>query len=932
VVVVFPNRRARLFFNQYLVENAENTLFAPQYADLDTLFSLSSNLKIADDLMLVSILYNVYTEHFTKKNESIEIETFDEFFHFGEIILNDFNDIDKYLANAKLLYGNIADWETLSDDFEHLTEVQKEILGRFFKDIKINKTKLKERFFEIWNILADVYVDFKNRLKIKGLAYQGMLQRDALENIDKDLTAYKQECYVFIGFNVLTACEEKLLKNIKPKALFYWDYDSYYFDNQRFEAGKFLRKNIEKFPQAAKFDVNNFEKQKKITLVSTTSETSQVGFIPLWIKQLAKQSFDKPDSAIVFCNENMLLPALSFIPAEVQKLNVTMGYPLAQTPIYDFVIRLLDLQQKGIKDGKFYYLYLLSVLQHFYTSLIFSNFAEIERKITKEKLFYSTEHDLDCELLFQKSKNPVQLSDYLLNIIKNIGIASKEVSEDFSSKNLFSEAIFRLYQIVNRLKDLVENGYLDLKLNTFISLIKRILAQETVPFHGEPAQGLQLMGMLETRNMDFKNLLVFSLNEGIMPKIEPTASFIPLFIRKHFKMSSIEEQDAVFAHIFYRLLQRAENITLVYNTTQNATSKSEMSRFLLQLLTEYNVSTSLNNRNPMQKISLLNNNQIIDSQIIEIKKTPELLAKIHSVFNAKRGGIKMLTPSAINSFIDCPLQFYLRYVAKFAEKEEISDELGNNILGNVVHKAIELIYRHIGKSEQPFTVSAEQIDEVLKNRILLENILEQAFEIEFFNHKTKKENYTGEQKIYFDVAKKFVKNQLKFDKKNAPFAIIGMEKKEHIFCDLDENVQVKIGGVIDSIRLKNNNLTVIDYKTSATEQTAKTLEELFDGNKDKRAKYILQALIYSLILEEKFADCNITPLLLYLPKMNNLDEFSEFIELNKKKIENFKPYSENLNDLLKSKLSEIFNAEIPFEANFKDKQHCKYCEFLNICK
>ncbi|MDR0830560.1 MAG: PD-(D/E)XK nuclease family protein, partial [Prevotellaceae bacterium] len=820
ITVVFPSRRARLFFNQYLVENSEKTLWSPQYADLDTLFSLSSKLKIADDLLLVSILYNVYTKHFTRKNENAEVETFDEFFHFGEIILSDFNDIDKYLVDAKLLYSNIADWETLSDDFEHLTHEQKNILERFFTDIKINKTKLKDKFFEIWNILADVYFDFRNELKINGLAYQGMLQRDALEEMNNDLTACQQDCYVFVGFNVLTKCEEKLLKNIKNKSLFYWDFDSYYFNNQNFEAGKFLRKNIEKFPNAMEFDTNNFQKPKSIKLISATSETAQVGYIPQWVNELAKENFDKPDTAIVFCNENLLLPALSFIPENVAKLNVTMGFPLSQTPIYDFIIRVLDLQQHGIKGGKFYYVYVLSVLRHFYTSLIFSNFAEIDKKIENEKIFYSTQKNLSCEILFKKIENSAQMADYLLNIIKEIGVKSKEISNNFASENLSNEAIFRLYQIINKLKDLTENGFLNLNQNTFISLIKRLLAEETVPFHGEPAQGLQLMGMLETRNMDFKNLLIFSLNDGVMPKSEPTASFIPLFIRKHFKMSEIEEQDAVFAHCFYRLLQRAENISLVYNTAQNATSKSEMSRFLLQLLTEYKYSE-------IEKISLQNNSQPTENQLITIEKTPELLAKIHPIFDAKNADSKTLSPSAINSFIDCSLQFYLRYIANFREKEEISDELDNSILGSVAHKTIELIYRQIAdlqeddKNFQPFAVHSEQIDEFLKNVKKIENCLEIAFEKEFFNRKTSRENYTGEQKIYFDVAKKFVINLLRFDKKNAPFNILGMEKWADISLDLNDaschcglepqsyekQVQIKIGGIIDSIRLKDNDLS-----------------------------------------------------------------------------------------------------------------------------
>jgi CRISPR/Cas system-associated exonuclease Cas4 (RecB family) len=568
--------------------------------------------------------------------------------------------------------------------------------------------------------------------------------------------------------------------------------------------------------------------------------------------------------------------------------------------------------------------------------LIFSDFAEVEKHITEEKIIYSTPEELSCQTLFVKIETPLQMADYLLNIVKSIGVELKELPENFASKNLSNEAVFRLYQIINRLKDLIIGGYLDLKLPTFISLIKRLLTQETVPFHGEPAQGLQLMGMLETRNLDFKNLLIFSLNEGVMPKSEPSASFIPLFIRKHFKMSSIEEQDAVFAHCFYRLLQRAENITLAYNTAQNATSKSEMSRFLLQLLTEY--------KQPIKRISLQNNSQPTENQPLEIVKTPELLAKIHSIFDAKNANSKTLSPSAINAFIDCSLQFYLRYVAKFKEEDEISDELGNNILGSVVHKTIELIYRQIGdlqplivKKEnkkddifKPFFVRKEQIDYFLKDKKLIDDFLEMAFEIEFFNHKTSKENYTGEQKIYFDVAKKFVVNLLKFDSQNTPFQILGMESYKEILLDLGDALQVKIGGIVDSIRLKDNDLMIIDYKTSSKEQKSPDIVTLFDNTKSDRAKYILQAFFYSLILEKEFCSYNILPLLLYLPKMGNLENFSEFIKLFGEEVKDFKPFSEEFGSVLKEKLKELFDEETSFKAHFNE-QKCVYCEFLNIC-
>ena len=972
ITMVFPNRRARLFFSEYLANNSENAIWSPQYADLESLFAAASDLKTADDLMLISMLYNVYIQHFSKNNEGVETETFDEFFFFGETLLNDFNDIDKYLVNAALLYGNLHDLETLTDDFQHLTDEQIAILNRFFDDIKTNKTQLKERFFSIWKILGDVYADFNKELKTKGLAYQGMLQRDALENIKNDVSCYKQECYVFVGFNVLTACEEKLFSLLKHKSLFYWDYDKYYVDNQNFEAGKFLRKNLQKFPNAMDFDTDNLSYLKNITIAAASSETSQTGFIPQWLNKLGKGNFDKPDTAVVLCNENLLLPVVSFIPPEVEKINITMGFPITHTPVYDFIIRILDLQQNGIKAEKFYYTYVLAVIQHFYTSLIFNDFANIENKIVNEKVFYSSKEDLNFEMIFKKIENPAQMADYLLDIVKATGNKTKNIKNDFSTENLYNEAIFRIYKLLNRLKDLLNDGYLDVKLPTFISLIKRLLSKETVPFHGEPVCGLQLMGMLETRNLDFRNLLIISMNEGTMPKVETSASFIPHFIRKHFAMSNIEHQDAIFSYHFYRLLQRAENVAFVYNTVANQTGKSEISRFLLQMLTEFP------NKEKIKRIALQTDLKTDNDSQIVIEKTPELLEKIKEKFNIPchcgldpqsvefqetvensndsnfiaiagqarndRGRrTKTLSPSAINSLIDCSLQFYFRYVADFAKKDELSDELDNNILGSIVHRTIELIYRQIAglqplvvkqedkrnNSFEKFVVTKEQIEVYLKRKSLIDKLLETAFEVEFFARKTPKKQYNGEQLIYFNVAKRFVERLLEYDRQNAPIEIYGMETWRKIPYQISEDIWVNIGGFIDRIHLKNNELYITDYKTSKKQNAPKSVEHLFDGKDELRAKYVLQAFVYSLIFAQEFPQKTIVPVLLYLANMGDLDEFSHFIKVGDLAVEDFKKYLPEFDALLKSKLTEIFDEKIPFTQNFTDK--CDFCEFANIC-
>ncbi len=933
VVMVFPNIRSSIFFDRYIAQNSDKPLFSPKYEDLNTLFSYASNLEIADNLMLLSILYNIYVKHYYTHTEETEIETFDEFIFFGEILLNDFDDIDKYLVDASLLYRNIFDLEKLNDNFEHLTDEQITVLNRFFVDIKTNRTKLKENFLSIWSILGDVYDDFKKELKSRGLAYRGMIYRDVIENISNSINNYERKHYIFVGFNVLTRCEEALLEALKDKSLFYWDYDDYFINNKAFEAGYFIRNNIKKFPQATLFDTNNISKHKNITVLSTTTEISQIGYIPTFIESLQKQEWQSPDTAIVFCNEQMLLPSLRFIPPSVDKVNVTMGFPLNQTPVYDLVIRLLALQQKGVKDGKFYYPYLLSVIDHYYTSLAFGDMAEVKKNINDKKIFYIAPEELNLSI-FQVIDDAKQMIDYLLDTIQKIGIATKSAETDFARTNLLNEAVFRVFCLLNRLKDLMQQGYLDVKLPTLISLIKRLMASESVPFHGEPAVGLQMMGTLETRNLDFKNLIILSLNEGTMPKTEIKASFIPHFLRRSVGMSCLEHQDSIFAYYFYRLLQRAENIALLYNTSSGTTSKSEMSRFLMQMLTEFP------NRHNIKRITLQNDVAPWVGQDIVIEKTPEIVARLIEKFSISGNG-KILSPSAINEYLDCPLKFYLHYVKELKEPDEFTDELDNRILGDIIHKTLEYIYKQIGSITPlddkghshfaPFDVSKAQINDYIEHHNKIEPLLELAFTNKYFNRPTAKSDYNGEQLIYFDVAKRFVTNTLRFDLENAPFRIEAMEGFRTTEVRLNSGLSVNIGGYIDRMRLKDNVLWIDDYKTSSNIQTSTDLPSLFDieskPNK-KRAGYIFQSFCYAYVMSRQQPNRTVVPLLLYMSKLKHNE--IPYITVGKEQAFDFEPLVSEFETLLKDTISDIFAPDKAFVAT-PSTNICGKCDFKNIC-
>lgn len=935
VTVVFPNRRARLFFNEYLCQSSDTPVWAPAYASLEELFHQASDLHPADPLKLLTELYYTYTTVYNRNKQDVAIESFDEFYFFGEILLGDFQDVDKNLVNELALFSNLTELDKLKDDFEHLDEQQWTVIQRFFKDISTNRTQLKEAFFSIWNILGTVYSEFKKKLISEGIAYDGMLFRSVVEELQANgVGAFPQEKYAFVGFNVLTECEKTLFKILKhnDKALFYWDFDDYYMAETQ-EAGRFMRENIRRLGNDLQgVDTNLFiTMPKKITLVASPSESAQAGFVPQWIAGLNyPQGFDAPDSAIVLCNEQNLQAVMHAIPPTANNVNITMGFPLAQTPVYSLLTALAELQLKGVDEGqnRFRYNYVLPVLRHPYIRLAFQGAHAVQKLMVKENNFFPTQDDLQNKQIFCAAKDAKEMAAYLVEILKTVASAygKTEGEEGNSFGELYSESLFRAFQVVNRLKDLVSTGELQVEKATFVSLLKRMLSSTSIPFHGEPARGLQVMGLLETRNMDFRNVLMMSTNEGVMPKSDNESSFIPHFIRKFFGMTTIEHQDSLYAYYFYRLLQRAENIVLMYNTANQQTGKSEMSRFLLQLLTEY--------PQPIDRINLQSEIKPHNPTPLVVPKTEDLIAKMRNKYDLLLNPEAMtLSPSALNNYLDCSLRFYLHYIEGIRPPQELSDELDNSVLGSVFHKTVELIYLEIGKvtkeENKPFpafVVTEDHIDGFLKLDERIDKAIEKAFNEEFFNRPMPRNRYNGEQLIYFRIVKQFVKRLLRLDKKEAPFNIVGLEQPKYRKVELD-NMQLQVGGIIDRLDSKENELRVVDYKTGGKPKEPKEMMELFDGRKE-RANYIFQAFVYASILIEEQAQA-VAPALVYINKATE-EDYSPIVKWEKEPISDFRNVAVEFEETFKLKLAELFNPEIPFIQTTNEKA-CEWCDFKGMC-
>ena len=956
VAVVFPNNRARLFFSEHLYKAAGKPVWTPAFITISDLFRGQSDLQPYDTLGVVGLLHDIYLKVSGKE------ESFDEFYHWGEILLSDFDDVDKNLADARQLFQNIREQAEYTDTLEHLTEEQVDSIRLFFKNFNPDcKTELKERFLENWNILYEVYTDLNDLLLVKGLAYEGMLHRRVVEKLRSDgPQGFPFSTYAFVGFNVLNECEKSLFSLLHKagKALFYWDYDLFYLLNPRHEAGRFMRQNLEQFPNSLdKVQFNIFSTtQKDIRFISASTENAGARFLPEWIAQLQQQNDFKPEeTAVVLCNEGLLLPVLHSVPDDIRELNVTMGFPLEQTPICNLVNQIAALHADGYLPGKtprYNHRWVLPILQH---PLIrqMSDFSDaLEQKLKSQNSFRpSVEELLQGALLttiFTPVQTPAELTACLLATFTQLIPVETEDSDAYDP--LGAEALFRCHNLTTRLADLLQDNLQDLSIPTFRKLLQQVLSKATIPFSGEPVRGLQIMGLLETRNLDFKNILMLSVNEGMLPKGSTDTSFIPYNLRKAFGLTTMEHKDSIFAYYFFRLLQRTTNISLVYNTATEGLNRGEMSRFMLQLLMESNHTVS--------RFNLTSGIELTAARSISIQKTPEIIDTLKKRYVLEDS--RPLSPTALNSLLECSLRFYFHYVAGLQEPDEVSEDIDGAMLGNFFHHAAEFIYTSIllRKAARPSdtkavlqainakTINAEiqagtirgiidaaDIEPWLKNVHSIEQVVDLFFRIDFFRLKDHQETpeYNGEQLVRRTIVTGFLKTLLKLDLERAPFELLGLELVVNGEIQGTEGIAVRFGGTIDRLDKKDGVQRIVDYKTGGNPKTPADVDALFAEDAD-RASHVFQIFLYASILQN---EANIVcPELLYIHKAA-ASNFESGIWLgsqkNKQKVTDFKPFEETFKNNLNNLIINLFNNNLPFTQT-PHAEKCIYCDYKNLCR
>ncbi|MGC9344042.1 MAG: PD-(D/E)XK nuclease family protein, partial [Bacteroidales bacterium] len=717
--IIFPNRRAGLFFKKYFAGISKKAGWLPEIMTIGDFTSRLSGLQPADPLEISFEAYSSFKK-ITGSNES-----YDEFYPWGEMMISDFDDIDKYLVDPSQLFRNVSDLKDIDLIFDFLDEEQIKLIRRFWKLFDEGKlSEHKESFLQIWKVLHPIYLELRKNLLKNDLGYEGMIYRNLAEEKITDPTfSFHWERIFICGFNALSRSEEKIFSHLRDTELgkFFWDYDNTYINDKAHEAGRFLQRNIRSFPQDEEFDNRIKLKQtpKKVSLLSLPSDVLQAKELKNLVIDKTSQDFN--ETAVILGDESLLPSVLTSLPEEVEHLNITMGYPVSQTPVYSFIEAILKLQQnlqRHKKSDKYYFRDVLSVLNHQYIKSFHAEKTdELTARIHKENKIYLDKSDFEqdtlLQLLFSRQDGVGSMVDYLLQVFN---LVSNAFPADASSARLEKEYIFLISTKLNKLKNLFEDITGELSIDSFIRLFRKVLSDFRIPFEGEPLQGLQVMGILESRLLDFRNVIFLSMNEGVMPASSAGFSYIPSNLRFAFGMPVKEDKDAIYAYYFYRLLNRADGITIMYNNQAEGLKTGEPSRYIHQI--EYLSNWKLQKKTRAFRV---NDKEPVK---ISIKKTPEVM-KVLERFTADKNE-KYLSPSALTTFMDCSLRFYFSYVAGIKEEDEATEEIDASGFGSLYHKTLELIYSNFTGKEITDRILSEQMEE--------ENIkqhLDQAFREEF---------------------------------------------------------------------------------------------------------------------------------------------------------------------------------------------------------
>lgn len=924
---IFPNRRSQVFFTKYLGEAVKEggiPIVAPKMLTINDFFFRISGSKPADRVTLLLELYECY------KALNPKHETLDEFIFWGDVILGDYDDVDKYLVDPVRLFANVSEFKEIQDSYSYLTENQRKAVesfvshfrseGRLTVDLNSGNPNVKERFLQIWNILLPLYNNFRERLSGKGLAYEGMVYRGLAARLDTesavdvmDAAFEGVEEYVFVGLNALNECEKKVMRRMRDAGLaeFCWDYSGAMVKNPLNKSSFFMSRNVKDFPQAFELDPDGL-KTPEIDVISVPSSVGQAKLIPSVVKD--------ERCAVVLPDESLLIPVLNSIPEEIRDINVTMGYPMKSSAFFDFMTLVSAMQMHlRQKDGKWYYYH--SQVWSLFSSGIFRKVTfgdkavrDRIKRIKEDMKYYIPQEDLAgiplFDLLFRpavtdpKSTSGEQIrafADYQKTLVK--GLAPR-LAED-SSMAIELEFAKAAYSAVSQLQAVG----LEILPMTYVRLLDQLLAPVSIPFNGEPLKGLQIMGPLETRALDFSQVMILSCNEGMFPRRSVSSSFIPPELRKGFGLPTYEFQDAVWAYYFYRLIQRTEKVTLVYDSRTEGMKNGEESRYIKQLEYHFNL--------PIKR-SFVKANASGDFSPKEIAKTAEDVEAIRRT---------NLSASALKNYLDCPAKFYYATVKRLRKRDEVSEDLDAGMLGNVFHGTMQKLYSEEMAGGK--VVTCEYLSSLLAKTSAIKGIvraliLEQLHFLEV----------TGRDLVVEDVIVEYVVKTLKRDREllrssgSDGFEILGLEKKFEREID-----GFRFVGYVDRMdSLRPGEIRIIDYKTGrvedkdvniSDENAEAVVDALFGPVNEGRPKIALQLYLYDVFCREsglfngqRMVNVIYPPANLFTEQVKEVPVSETFMNLTEERLHGL--------------LAEIASVEIPFRRTAEEKT-CSLCDFRMIC-
>lgn len=928
LTIVLPSVRARLFFTEELSRLSDKPLWSPHYMSMDDIMREASSFTVGEKVRMITDLYKVYSEYHD--------EPFDKFYFWGEMLLGDFDLIDKYMIDADMLFRNIYDLKVLEADLSYLTPEMRRIISTFWSHFKDEESlsEEKRKFLSVWKTLAAVYHALRRRLAASGQVYAGMMYRSAAENVmEGKAGADLSRRYVFVGFNALSESEKRVLKYLSANAAaceFCWDYDSYYVANREQEAGRFLREDISMFHPTYDISTDNFlSVSKKISSISTVSNVLQCKYAATLLKEISPTlEFDK-QTAIVLTDESLLMPLLHSLPSELaDNINVTMGYPLRQTTAYAFVERLFELQRNrrhGKGGESFYHADVTGLLSHPYiVEIDGANASRLLAKVMEgryirvEESFF--EEDGLLRRIFTAAGDWRSLAGYLTDVLRAVAerfAASEERSLRLAYMSIIAD---NLAQVNNSLKDCD----VDITNSIYASLVKRHLQTVRIPFSGEPLKGLQVMGILETRNLDFKNVIILSMNDDNFPgDMSGSSSFIPYNLRAAYGLPTPEHHEGVYAYYFYRLIQRAERVDMLYCSHADEKTTGECSRYIYQLMYE--------SPYPIGRVNVGVDINVDIPAPITVAKSGRTLDVLNSFLDVGGSG-RILSPTALSRYVACPLQFYFASVAGIDEREELSEEVDNPMFGTIVHAAMQKLYGPLEGVAHP----SKQLEAIVRSGAV-ERAVEEAINENYLKMpEADASDYGGDLILVHDIATRYIRRGIiPYDMAHDAFAVMKVEEKIATRFDLGDGRSVAIGGRADRIdSMDDGTLRVVDYKTGAQHDAIDSLESLFEGEGRTKVGNILQTLIYSMVISRTYGR-NVRPALYFVRYMQNADFSPAIVDKSAGDAEiDYGSYAADFETALRGKLSELFDASTPFvqcPAEEADKT-CQYCQYKSICK